>query len=339
MTRAAALAAAAFLVVVVAGCGREAAPAPTWAPTPTIGYTPSPSAPAPTATGVPTTSPSPSPSPVAPGERTYTVQPGDTLFSIARRFGTTPEAIAARNGIVDPNRIEAGMVLVIPAPAGPSATPGVSGPSTLIRHGDRTGKAVALTFDMGGRVDPALDIMRWLIAHNVPATIFITGAMVESQNTDAGRQVLALVVAHPELFELGNHSYSHPDFRELDAEAIRSELSRTEAAVSAAAPGLTMRPRLRPPYGGVDDAVLAAVGAAGYSQTVLWDIDTVDWRPVSEGGPTAAEMAAKVLGQAQGGSIVLMHLGGYETLEALPAIVDGLRARGFALVRVSELVP
>lgn len=340
MTRAAAFAAVVILLV-VAGCGREPAPTPTRGSTPSVPRdTASPSAPASTATPLPRPSPSPgSSTTVAPEERTYTVQPGDTLFSIARRFGTTADDIAARNSIADPNRIETGMVLVIPSATVPTPSPDVPTPSTLIRHGDRASRVVALTFDMGGRVEPALDIMRWLIARGVPATIFITGAMVESPNTDAGREVVALVAAHPELFELGNHSYSHPDFRELDADAIRRELLRTEAAVAAAAPGLAMRPRFRPPYGGVDEAVLAAVGAVGYGQTVLWDIDTIDWRPVSEGGPTAAEIAAKVVGQAQGGSIILMHLGGYETLAALPAIVDGLLARGFTLVRVSEVVP
>ena len=49
-------------------------------------------------------------------------------------------------------------------------------------------------------------------------------------------------------------------------------------------------------------------------------------------------MVAKVLATARGGSIVLMHLGGYETLEALPAIVDGLRSAGFDLVTLDELL-
>ena len=70
----------------------------------------------------------------------------------------------------------------------------------------------------------------------------------------------------------------------------------------------------------------------------MWDIDTIDWRPTSDGGPTALEIEAKVLSRVQGGSIVLMHLGGYNTRAALPAIVDGLRAKGLEPVTLTELV-
>lgn len=233
----------------------------------------------------------------------------------------------------------------VPATPKPSATPAprptptpAGGPSVRLDHGDRASGAVALTFDMGGRVDPALDIMNWLVANRVPATIFMTGAMAENPNTDAGRQVLAIIEANRGLFELGNHSYSHPDFRTLTAEAMREELARTEEAV-AKYTSVPMRPLFRPPFGGVSADVLAGVGAAGYAYTVMWDVDTIDWRPEAEGGPTAAEIAAKVVANAQGGSIVLMHLGGYNTFEALPAIVAGLRERGLAFAKVSELTP
>jgi len=46
--------------------------------------------------------------------RTYTVQPGDTLFLIARRFGTTVERLVQANNIADPDLINAGQVLIIP---------------------------------------------------------------------------------------------------------------------------------------------------------------------------------------------------------------------------------
>lgn len=55
-------------------------------------------------------------------------------------------------------------------------------------------------------------------------------------------------------------------------------------------------------------------------------------------GPTADQIVVKVLTNAQGGSIVLMHLGGDETFDALPRIVEGLRAAGSTLVSLDEML-
>lgn len=279
------------------------------------------------------------------GTFVYTMQPGDTLFSLANRFGTTVDILIALNGIQDVSDIPSGLVLFIPevppTPT-PTATPQATatptgGPSVRIDNGPRNSGAVALTFDMGGRVEPALDIMNWLVANEVRATIFMTGAMANNPNTDAGREVLAIVDAHPGLFELGNHSYGHPDFRDLTASQMREELHSTESAV-AQYTDMPMRPLFRPPYGGLDQAVLNGVGPAGYGYTIMWDVDTIDWLPEADDGPTTQEMVAKVVNNAQGGSIVLMHLGGYNTFAALPGMVAGLEARGFEFARVSELL-
>lgn len=58
--------------------------------------------------------PPPPPPPPPVKQCVYIVKPGDTLFSIAFRFGTTVEAIAMANGISNPNQIFVGQKLVIP---------------------------------------------------------------------------------------------------------------------------------------------------------------------------------------------------------------------------------
>lgn len=309
--------------------------------------------------------PTPEPSPIS-----YTVGAGDTLTSIARRFATTARSIAFWNrarypsldpesGDYAPDRIEIGWRLTIipglvvdeteltPPPASPAPTllrspvivPGPTplpgGSSLLVSHGNRGSGAVALTFDMGGRLDPALEIIDWLIAHDVRATIFPTGKT--GSETAIGRAVIERVAAHPELFTLGNHSWDHPDFRQLTAAQIADQLTRAEAALAPLA-GRTTKPFFRPPFGSQDQAVLDAVGAAGWAYTVMWDVDTIDWRAPADGGPSADDIVAKVISRARGGSIVLMHLGGWHTLEALPGIVDGLRARGLEPVTLAELL-
>jgi LysM repeat protein len=93
--------------------GQEATPTPTSSPTPTA--TPSPT---PTSSPTPTTTPSPTPTPT-PTPTTYVVQPGDTLTSIAQRFGTTVDAILAANPTIEnPNLIYVGQVIQIPTGTG-----------------------------------------------------------------------------------------------------------------------------------------------------------------------------------------------------------------------------
>jgi peptidoglycan/xylan/chitin deacetylase (PgdA/CDA1 family) len=303
----------------------------------------------------------------------YIVQRGDGLAAVARAFGTTVAQLVAWNVdrypslAADENLIEPGWELVVsetpgatPAPTvQPTAPPAGTGCTSGNRVGAgspqvfRTipgaGAAVALTFDMGGRMEPAAGIMGFLVDNGVCATIFATGVMSQ---TEQGQQVLAIIKEHPELFEIANHTMYHCDLvrggggspttapctgGSFGADRIGRELGDAEAILRAGT-GQDPRPYWRPPYGSISDGVLAAAAAAGYTKTFLWDIDTVDWKPISDGGPTAAQIAAKVVGNAVNGSNVLFHLGGYETLESLRLIVPGLRDRGFMLTSLSDLL-
>ncbi|TAM74592.1 MAG: hypothetical protein EPN50_03295 [Chloroflexota bacterium] len=208
-------------------------------------------------------------------------------------------------------------------------------PSVIVSHGSRTSGTIALTFDMGGRTAPAVAIMSWLRDHGIKATIFMTGQSLAG--TTAARLVAGIINARPDLFDLGNHSDSHPDLRTMTVAQIADELRRAEATIGRYATQ-SPRPLFRPPYGAWDADVLTAAGSLGYRWTVLWDVDTIDWKPISDGGPTAEAIMAKVLAKAQAGSIVLMHLGGYETLGALPGLVSGLQAKGYRFVTLAALL-
>jgi peptidoglycan/xylan/chitin deacetylase (PgdA/CDA1 family) len=71
----------------------------------------------------------------------------------------------------------------------------------------------------------------------------------------------------------------------------------------------------------------------------MWGVDTIDWKRVSRGRPTAADMAAKVVNDAEQGTIVLMHLGGWNTAHALPRMVWKLRSdRDLRPTSLSDLV-
>ncbi len=371
------------LLLVLAACASPAvSPSPsatlgTSSPEPTSSPTASPSA-DPTASSSAPPSPSADPTASAVAGTTYTVQSGDSLAAIARAYATTVQQLQAWNSarypsLADnPNVIEPGWVLLVSgdpgvtprptqAPATPKPTAPPSGGSSCtagnrvaagsaqtFRTIPNAGPGVALTFDMGGRMDPAVDIMNFLVANRVCATIFATGVMSE---TDPGRQVMAIIKAHPELFEIANHTMYHCDLvrggggspttapctGSFSADRIREELADAEAILRAGT-GQDPQPYWRPPYGSISDAVISAAASAGYTKTFMWDIDTIDWKPIADGGPSAEQIAAKVIGNAVNGSDVLFHLGGYETLDSLRLIVPGLRDRGFTLTSLSDLL-
>jgi peptidoglycan/xylan/chitin deacetylase (PgdA/CDA1 family) len=227
-----------------------------------------------------------------------------------------------------------------PRPTGtpkPTPTPTASAivPANVISHGSRTTGKIALTLDMGGRLTPAVAIMTWLVDHGVHATIFPTG--VAGSTTTQGKAALAIIKAHPELFDVGNHSWDHPDFRTLTTAQMVQEITSTEAAI-APLTGQTTKPWFRPPFGGWNAAVQLGVATAGWRHLVMWDVDTIDWKPESDGGPTTAAIVAKVGANAQAGSIVLMHLGGYNTLDALPGILAAVQAKGLQPATLGELL-
>jgi peptidoglycan/xylan/chitin deacetylase (PgdA/CDA1 family) len=361
------LAIAVIVAACIPGTGSGGSPSPS---------APASGSPAPSGSASPSPSPSfvrPTPTPY-PTFMTHVVVSGDTLTSIALRFDTTPRSIAFWNRTAyptldpesegySPDRIALGWTLLVipgvvydehaprpsptPGPATPTPAPTVrpspaltpvptpaGGLSTVISNGPRGTNKVALTLDMGGRLDPAVAIMDWLIANRVPVTIFPTGK--SGTTTEIGRAVLERVRDHPDLFALANHSWDHPDFTTLTAAQMKEQLQRTEDALVEVV-GRSTRPWFRPPYGAWTKAVREGVGAASWAYTVMWDIDTIDWRPTSEGGPTARDIEAKVLSRAQGGSIVLMHLGGWHTLEALPGIIQGLKTRGLEPVTLDDM--
>jgi len=277
----------------------------------------------------------PSLDPESPGYRPNSIRPGWVLVLLP---GTTVDE-------TDPPTPSPPLTGQAPdatpaAPAPPTTAPNPApstapaGPATVISHGPRDSGTIALTFDMGGRLDPAVDIVQWLVDHHVHATLFPTGTA--GSTTTLGRRALTLEAAHPGLFDIGNHSWSHPNFTTLTATQMADQVNSCEAAIEPIA-GQTLKPWFRPPYGAWTYAVRAAVGQAGYRYLVMWDVDTIDWRATIDGGPTTTDIVAKITARAQGGSIVLMHLGGWHTLEALPGILAAVEVKGLQPVTLGEM--
>ena len=91
----------------------------------------------------PAPAPAVTPAP-APSGDTYTVVAGDTLSGIAAKFGTTYQALAALNGITDPNKINAGQVLKVNGGSAPAPTPQPNGTTYVVKSGDTLGAIGAM---------------------------------------------------------------------------------------------------------------------------------------------------------------------------------------------------
>ena len=199
--------------------------------------------------------------------------------------------------------------------------------SKFITSVNTTSKVVALTFDDGADGANTNKILDILAKNNVKATFFLTGS-----GANHHPQYIKNIAAKGH--QLGNHSYTHPDFTKSTATQMKSELDRTEALVKSIT-GKTTKPIFRAPFGAVNSAVLNGVGAAGYGYTIQWNIDTIDWK-----GLTASQINTKVQTNIKPGSIVLMHTGAGApgTPLALPTMISQLKAKGYKFVTVSQLL-
>jgi peptidoglycan/xylan/chitin deacetylase (PgdA/CDA1 family) len=212
-----------------------------------------------------------------------------------------------------------------PAPPLKSVTPEV------LTHGPRNEKRIALTFDACSTRDVSKydeRVTQELIATHTPATIFLGGSWAAEEAAHVKQ-----LAANP-LFELGNHSYTHPHMAAIvDDVRIRRELQRTQAEIHQLT-GKTPK-FFRPPYGEYNDRLVRIAAELGLT-TVEYDLASGD----PDQHATKERLINWVLAKAQPGSIVVMHINHrrFHTAEALPGIISGLRARGFELVTVGEMV-
>lgn len=227
-----------------------------------------------------------------------------------------------------------------PPPATSLATPTLeatetlpSGSAELVRSGSTERRAVALTFDAGadaGFTSQVLDILK---ANGITASFGITGRWAE-QNPDLLRRIVR------EGHHLINHSYDHSSFTGLSTgeppltQAQRwQQLDRTEEVLRSIA-GVEAKPYFRPPYGDYDDSVNSDLSARGYRYNVLWSVDSQGWN-----GLSADEIVERCLRLAQAGAIYIFHVGSAsQDAMALQRIIDGLRAGGYAMGSVPELL-
>lgn len=197
--------------------------------------------------------------------------------------------------------------------------------------GAPTEKAVALTFDDGPSPVYTPQIMALFKLYQAHGTFFVMGHRVEQYPW----LVRGLIKAG---HEVGNHSFSHPRLTKTGQLIREQELERTSLDLDLL--GCPQSQRLfRPPYSAYDDRLKAYLAHTN-RRLVLWSIDSGDWR-----GLAAPAIIKNVLSRVRNGAIIIFHDNNedarpnrHPTVEALRIILPALKAAGYQLVTVSQLL-
>lgn len=194
---------------------------------------------------------------------------------------------------------------------------------TVLTQAKTADKVIALTFDDGWDNRTCELVRQILTEHGVIATIFPVGSWAAG-NSSVVKRFLA------DGHELGNHSMTHPKLTMLSLAQQEKEL-REAHSVLARIGGQKLTNFIRPPYGAYDKNTLQAAAKLGL-QPITWSIDSWDWRDIP-----VEQVVKRTLSSARPGGVILMHLAGRNTVQALPRIIEGLHQQGYTFVPLSRL--
>lgn len=164
---------------------------------------------------------------------------------------------------------------------------------------------------------PMLDI---LDAEKVKVTFFLDGSWL-SRNKELAAEMLRR--GH----EMENHAYTHPNMSSLSRARATAEIEKTQKLLKESL-GVTNK-WFAPPSGDYNQQTVEIAASLGL-QTVLWTLDTVDWR-----NPSPESVIAKISSKAEPGTLVLMHPTASSS-KALRGMIRGIRAKGLQLGTVSQ---
>ena len=196
-------------------------------------------------------------------------------------------------------------------------------------RGPRGARRVALTFDDGP--DPVWTprLLDALGQAGVRGTFFLVGERAERAPALVRRMVA-------EGHEIGNHSWSHRSLWMCGPRVTAREIGRAHDRL-ASLTGVPPR-HFRPPWGMVNAAMFPALRRVG-ERCVFWSLQPEGRRPRS-----AQRQVADVLGRAHPGAIVDLHDAEgtpgapARLLQALPAMLAGLRERGYTFSTIADLI-
>lgn len=184
---------------------------------------------------------------------------------------------------------------------------------------------VYLTFDEGYELGYTGQILDILKEHQVPAVFFITGHYLTSQ-PDLVKRMVA------EGHQVANHTYNHPNLSQVSKERFQNEVSQLEQEFTSLT-GSAMAPFLRPPAGNYSTASLQWAKELNYT-TVFWSLAFHDWDPNNQ--PGADYSYQYVIDHIHPGAIILLHAVSESNTQALPQIIEDVRAAGYVFAPLPQ---
>jgi peptidoglycan-N-acetylglucosamine deacetylase len=182
-------------------------------------------------------------------------------------------------------------------------------------------KSFYLTFD-GAPNPPGTDnILKLLAEYDVIATFFIEGHRLEHEADCALRVQSA---GH----DIGNHSYTHPEFDSISVEAACEEIKRADDILQEK---LGIRPRIcRPPAGKLTPEVEKAIVDLGYT-IVLWSYSNRDWET-----PDVDVLVDRVMSGIRDQAIVVFHDHVPWVPDVLKIIIPAIHSAGYEYKKISD---
>lgn len=180
-------------------------------------------------------------------------------------------------------------------------------------------KYIALTFDDGPSKKVTPRVLEILRDHNAKATFYMLGQSVQEAPE------MAKAVAK-DGHEIGNHSYKHDNLSTMTAAQAFADITKTNKIIQKASGQEPLT--IRPPYGARNNGLEQQLS----QPTVLWSIDTLDWKTLN---PTAT--IGQVKQHAYPGAIILMHDIHPTTADALDGVLTYLEQQGYEFVTISQL--